>query len=54
MKGKNCNRQILQEIRFLLVELGLRLLRGVYTEQSECARNDDKTCKSFNEIYDFC
>ncbi len=23
MKGENCNRQILQEIRFLLVELGV-------------------------------
>ena len=24
MKGQNCNRQILQEMRFLLVEVGLR------------------------------
>ncbi|MBM2835250.1 MAG: hypothetical protein HW406_2411 [Candidatus Brocadiaceae bacterium] len=27
MKGQNCNRQILQEMRFLLVEVGLTSYR---------------------------
>ncbi|GEM_PF-3192597 len=54
MKGKNCNHQILQEIRFLLVELGLTssqvhsALAYYFDHQEEI---DKDVATSFDEEY---